>query len=110
MDGSLDRSELRVKPKWYTVSTVEGNGSKQSEPFRINTDGDWKIRWRTTPGAQGTDEFVIILYDKNDEFINEIIANVAGQDEDFAYLEGKGEYFIEIKSSQEYQVVVEEQR
>lgn len=109
VDGSIGKSELKVQPKWKEVLRVRNKKNHKTKQFKIS-GSEWKIKWRTKPGkaAAGDEEFIIILYDKNNQDVSEIIANVSGEDEDFAFLEGKGEYFLSINTDQPYEVVVEE--
>lgn len=109
VDGSIGKAELKVQPKWKEVLRVRNIENHKTKRFEIS-GSEWKIKWRTKPGrnSTGDEDFIIILYDKNNQDVSEIIANVTGEDEDFTFLEGKGEYYLDIKTSQPYEVVVEQ--
>lgn len=109
LDGSIAKKDLKKKPQWKPVFKVKDKKSQKTKVFKIS-GGEWKIRWRTVPGKKGDDEFIIMLNDRNNQDVAEIIANVTGADEDFAYLEGKGEYYLQVTTTQPYEIIIEEAR
>ncbi len=108
LDGSIAKKDLKKKAVWKKVIAVKDVKSGKSKTFKIN-GSEWKIRWKTKPGKAGDDEFIVLLNDKDNQ-TSEVIANVSGSDEDFAFLEGKGEYYLQITTGQPYEIVVEEVR
>ncbi len=108
LDESVVKKDLAIKPKWKQVILIKGKGPKESEIFRIRGK-EWKIAWKTQ-SDETSDEFILILYDKNNPENTEVIANTTGDSEDFVYLEGKGEYYLSINTKQSYEITIEELR
>jgi hypothetical protein len=108
-DGSIGRKELRRKLRWQSVLSLKDRKTQNTQVFKIASN-DWKVRWKTRPGVKGVDEFIVILYDKANPSGSEIVANVTGEDEDFVNMEGRGTYYLSINTTQNYEIVIEEQK
>jgi hypothetical protein len=110
MEGSIAKSSTKKAARWKEVLAVKNKKNAKTKTFRISGN-EWKIRWKTKPkrGQEG-EEFLVVLYDKKNKDVNEIIANDMGQVEDFLYLDGKGDYFLEITTNLAYELVVEERK
>ncbi len=116
-DGSTrntDRVEGSVgadtkKGTWYKVAQVTGTGKKTTETFKIS-GSEWKISWKTTAAKGKADEFIVILNDKQNPDLYEIIVNVTGTDEDLVFLEGKGQYYLTVTTTQQYSIDIQELR
>jgi hypothetical protein len=109
LDGSVGGEKVEKKLAWHAVLAVNGKASRTSETFKISGQ-EWKISWKTTPVKGKEDEFIIILFDKANPDVSEIIVNVTGSDTDFAYLEGKGQFYLMVTTSQPYEIKIDEQR
>jgi hypothetical protein len=109
LDGSIGGDKVEKKLAWHNVIAVNGKASRTSETFKI-TGQEWKISWKTTALKGKEDEFIIILFDKSNPDVSEIIVNVTGTDTDFAYLEGKGQFYLMVTTSQPYEIKIDEQR
>jgi hypothetical protein len=110
MEGSIAKSSTKKAARWKEVLTVKNKKNAKTKTFRISGN-EWKIRWKTKPkrGQEG-EEFLVVLYDKKNKDVNEIIANDMGLVEDFLYLDGKGDYYLDITTNLSYELVVEERK
>lgn len=110
MEGSIAKSGVKKAARWREVLVVKNKKTVKTKTFKI-TGAEWKIRWKTKPKkGQETEEFLVVLYDKKNKDVNEIIANDLGEVEDFLYLDGKGDYYIEVTTNMPYELVVEERK
>ena len=108
LDGDLDAERTKVKPKWRAIKKFKGKKSKKTEPFKIS-GREWKVSWKTkTPAHKEDAEFILILKNRKNKEDSHVIANYTGSDEDFSFLEGNGEYFLQINSNQDYEITVHE--
>ena len=108
MEGSIGTQENpKIKAQWRKVKSFKDTKSKKTETFKI-TGGEWKISWKTKPKKKKGSEFIIMLYDKKHPDAPEVIANVTGSDDDFTTLEGKGAFYLDIKTKQPYEIKIEE--
>lgn len=105
LTGTITRSEVRIKEKWRPLVKIISQKPQKTPPFRVS-GREWKIHWKNkAPG-----ELILILYDANNPDYSEIIANTSTVDEDVVYLNGKGQYLLEVVGKQPYEVFVEELR
>ncbi len=100
------KDEGSGKLKWKKVLTLKGNSSKKSKVFKI-TGKEWKISWKTNPKNKDG-EFIVILKDKKNKASSDMVANLTGDDEDVRYMTGSGNYYLNIKSDQNYEITVED--
>ena len=107
MDGEVAEKKLDMKPRWKKVEEFSGTETMETPVFKIKGK-EWQIKWSVKP-TNSDAEFILILYDsKNPEYM-EVIANTEVKENDFAYLEGKGEYYLSINAKNvKYKVSVEE--
>lgn len=94
---------------WHNVLSLKGENSKTSQVFNI-TGNEWKISWQATAPKGREDEFIIILFDKANPDISEIIVNEVGNTKDYVYLQGQGKFYLMVTTSQQYQIDIQEQR
>ncbi len=107
MDGELSKKKLKVKPRWKQVKEISGKETLETRPFKIKGK-EWQIKWSVKENGDEP-EFILILYDKNDPSFTEVIANTDEAENDFAYLEGKGEYYLAVNAKNvRYKVTIEE--
>lgn len=108
LEGSAREGESDSNGAWHHVTTVKGDASKVSGDFTIS-GREWKISWDSKP--QGRDsEFIIILQDKKNSDIAEIIVNEVGATKDYVFLEGKGTYYLRVSTTQPYSIDIQELR
>lgn len=108
LDGDLDAERTKIKPKWRAIKKFKGKKSRKTEPFKISGK-EWKVSWKTkTPEKKQDAEFILILKNRQNKEDSHVIANYTGSDEDFSFLEGRGEYYLQINSSQDYEITVHE--
>jgi len=100
------KKDLVIKPRWHKVTSFQGEGPKETPPFKIKGK-EWKISWETRP-VKENGEFIVILYDEKNPEVSEVIANTTGEGKDLVYLEGKGTYYLSINTNQSYTITVEE--
>jgi len=98
-----------AKPKMSKIIGVKGTNAKKTKVFQIK-GSEWKISWKTEPKSAKDGEFIILLKDKRNKDDAEIVANVTGEDEDYRYMTGKGNYYLVINSNQKYEITVEDLR
>ncbi len=111
MEGSIAKSGTKkTAVRWREVLALRNKKSVKTKTFKIS-GAEWKIRWKTKPKkGQETEEFLVVLYDKKNKDVNEIIANDMGEVEDFLYLDGKGDYYLDVTTNMPYELVVEERK
>ena len=111
MEGSIGKAGTKkTAARWREVLALRNKKNVKTKTFKI-AGSEWKIRWKTKPKkGQETEEFLVVLYDKKNKDVNEIIANDMGEVEDFLYLDGKGDYYLEVTTNMPYELVVEERK
>lgn len=108
MNGDLGAERTKVKPKWRAIKKFKGKKSRKTESFKINGK-EWKVSWKTkTPPNKEDAEFILLLKNRNNKEDSHVIANYTGSDEDFSFLEGIGEYYLQINSTQDYEITIHE--
>ena len=109
LEGELGEKKLKVKPHWKEVSVVQGSTSIETDPFKIKGK-EWQIKWELKPQSKKkASEFILILYDRNDPAYTEVVANAEGAENDFVFLEGKGEYYLSVNAKNtQYRITIEE--
>ena len=89
-------------PTWHTVTTLWGDAARASPYFTIRGDA-WRIHYKVTPvqGAAEGSQFNLIVYD--DFWWPNCICSIECQGracDDVTYIyEGKGNYYIDVTSS-----------
>ena len=97
---------VSLQPRWQSVMQVEGREDKKSKRFKINSP-EWRISWHTEPAEEDA-EFLIFLYDLENPDFEEIIA--VSPESDMAEMKGKGDFVLEVRASQPYEVDIKEYR
>lgn len=101
----LNKSEK--EGDWKLVRTFEGNGSKDLEPFTINSD-EWKIEWETSKASMTDMMFQVTLnrISDNNNVLNIVLA--AGDDKGVSLQKYKGEFSLSTYTSQNFIIKVYE--
>lgn len=87
-----------VEKSWVTTRTYSGSTSRNTETFNI-LGNSFKVDW----SHQGEGYFGITLYDKNGEYL-ELIANQVGSGSEITQIYERGEVYLEITASDEYEI------
>ena len=97
--------DVSMKPRWQPVVKLKGSSDKRTQRFNVNSP-EWRISWQTEPGVQD-DEFFIFLYEKEGD---DPLIIATSPENDMAEMEGQGEFFLEVRASQPYNVSIKEYR
>lgn len=97
-----------VAKTWQQVIEFTGSSMKTTQKFSIGSN-EWRIRWTTTPGANGDGNFVIYVYAGNGDMVD-VAANIIGKGADTSYVYAGGEYYLTILSDQNYDIVIEQNK
>jgi len=91
------------EPGWQKVATFKGSSDKSTKPFHITSD-EWRIRW-----SAESEDTTIYVYNSDDTLMD-MITSVLGDKEgvvDYIY---SGDYYLTIKASRPYTIVIEEKK
>jgi hypothetical protein len=83
---------------------LNGQADRRSKAFSIDSD-KWRITWKTQPNDRDG-EFIVMLYDQQNPGEPLIITN--SPENDMSDVEGNGVYYLEVTSSQPYQIEITE--
>lgn len=94
---------------WYEVTSFEGNSHKNTETFNVS-GYEWRINWSTEPDPEyGDSNFVVFVHNEKDGN-DDLAVNIIGAGGDTTYMRGSGDYYLEIKTRQPYEITIEEKR
>ena len=82
-----------------------GKATRTTETFQVRSD-NWRISWETTPGEVGAMNFQICVHKAGFKTFT-VVADVTGADQDSIIMQGAGDYYLTITTTQSYTVTVE---
>jgi hypothetical protein len=99
-DGSI-----KVKPRWRSVMNIRGSGDQKSRLFKIDSP-KWRIQWHTeAPSSGESKEFFIQLHAPE---TGETLFIATSPEDDMAELDTPGEFKLEVRAEQPYNISVKE--
>jgi len=85
---------------WMLLKSWTGQSQKNTESFSVSSN-EWQIRWKTT----GDTNFIISVYTESGD-LKELAVNIIGSSEDSTIIRGAGKYYLNINTSQKYEIAV----
>lgn len=92
---------------WRDVLTMEGSGSKKSEPFSVGSR--WRIHWKAQANEDTASNFVIFVQRVSDGGTEDMVANVVGASTDSSEEYKAGRYYLSVNSTEPYTITISEQ-
>ncbi len=92
--------------EWRAVVNAQGTGTKKTASFPI-TARFWRIRWATTPAQDANAWTYAIIYRRNRESVG-MAVNTKGESGGVTRLQGRGTYYLEVKSTQNWTMNIEQ--
>lgn len=102
--GSIATSRAQ---QWVEVKRWTGNGQKNTESFRI-TGGQWRIRYSSRSVNPALTIFQIYVYGIDPKSLD-IAANSTEPGDDVSYMHKKGQFYLQINTSNRWTVIVEQE-
>jgi hypothetical protein len=94
---AIGKAEIKSDDSLRLIKKWEGSAQKNTETFEIKTQ-EWIVRWSTS----GTSNFSITVHNADTGRMVDLIANIIGSGQDYSVMRGKGNYYLEISTSQPY--------
>lgn len=95
-----------AQPQWREVASEEGTGAKRTSPFPVNSRF-WRIRWATRPAQDANAWTYAIIYRKNGDNVG-MALNGRGESNGITRLQGRGTYYLEVNSTQNWTMNIEQ--
>lgn len=104
----LNKYRPQAEKTWQKVTQFSGNSMTSTQRFTINSN-EWRIKWDTSPGKNGNDNFVLQLRTADGFSVYpSLIANIIGAGSSESYIYQAGTFYFEIDTSQNYTIGIEE--
>jgi len=88
--------------EWRTVERFEGEGQKNTRPFRID-EGMWAVVYdsKSTMGSGAGHIFQVFLKKPQDDLFNEIVANATNKKRfnDNSYIYEQGTFYFQVNAA-----------
>ena len=95
-----------VQGQWHEVVALDGSGAKRSPTFAINSR-HWRIRWKAAPAQEANGWIYSIVYRKTGKSLGMVI-NSKGESGGVTRMQGRGRYYVEVQSNQNWNLNVEQ--
>ena len=90
---------------WTRLAYWGGQSKQQTETFTISSR-EWRIGWSTSPEEREDMSFQVHVYREDGTLVG-LAADITGKDTGSTLMQGQGDYYLVINSSQMYFVTVE---
>ena len=104
-DGKTSTAEIKNKivPGWSEVISFTGKTSRKTESFKIE-GSQAKLTWENIDASI----FSITLYNASTNKYESLIANTMDKQKEITYIKEPGEYYLDIGSTGNYKILIEQ--
>jgi hypothetical protein len=115
VDRKTDNTENEQPPAkpteiaatWHEVARFKSDAAKEKTDSFCVPDYVWQIRWNTKPKSSVDGSFVFDVKNKSDDSTVAVLGNVMGVGKDWSPIRGAGHFYLAIRSTQDFEIVVE---